>query len=209
MKKLISSLIVGIAICANAEAQRQHAPRSQASGNFSLGTRNTVSAFSDDPGTGLGIGGQFRLQVSKRMNTEWYADYITSKFGNYSVRNDYHIGWSVLIYPGNNTDFTRFFQPYFIAGHCFDYSLVRTLMGPEQSEDRYSMATQAGVGTHLNITTKLDCSLSTQYMLHFGKEIETEVEQDAVLLTKHNYSTPHGHLLFTISFNYKFADLWS
>jgi hypothetical protein len=64
------------------------------------------------------------------------------------------------------------------------------------------------LGTHINITQKLDCSLSGQYMLHFGKDIATTIKGDEVIIEKKNFSTPDGHLLFTLSFNYKFFHLW-
>ncbi len=74
--------------------------------------------------------------------------------------------------------------------------------------DRLSMATQAGAGTHLNFNSRFDCSISAQYMLHFGKEIQTITSSDAVQFQMDDHSSPHGHLLTTVSFNYKFADLW-
>jgi hypothetical protein len=188
--------------------QKYISKSTDASGRFSLGTRNTASLFSDDSGPGLGIGGQFRLQITERLNTEWFADYITSKNGSYTVRNDYHIGWSVLFYPGKTRDFSKLLQPYIIAGHCFDYSVVMEQGNPQNQADRTSMATQTGFGTHININSKLDCSISAQYMLHFGKEIHTEIETDAIHIEKLDHSSPHGHLLITMSFNYKFADLW-
>ena len=81
--------------------------------------------FSHDAGSiGVGIGGHTRVQFSDRINTEWFFDYIPSKNKTYTLTNDYHIGWSVMYYPGNTIDFTNLFQPYFIAGHCFDYSKV-------------------------------------------------------------------------------------
>ena len=70
------------------------------------------------------------------------------------------------------------------------------------------MATQAGAGTHFNINPRFDCSLAAQYMLHFGKEIETNITSEVVTIERKNFSTPDGHLLFTLSFNYKFGDLW-
>ena len=73
---------------------------------------------------GVGIGGQFRLQLGKRLNTEWYFDYLTSEVGDFAQRNDYHIGWSVMYYPGKHVDFSRLLQPYLILGHCFDYTDV-------------------------------------------------------------------------------------
>ncbi len=177
-------------------------------GTFSLGTRNTISMFNDDNATGKGIGGQFRIQFSNRMNTEWYFDYITSKNESYTFRNDYHIGWSVMLYTKSNNQFERLLQPFVIAGHCFDFSKVTEQKNNSNSAGRMSMATQAGIGTHINITQKLDCSLSGQYMLHFGKEIETILKGNEVIIEKKNFSQPHGHLLLSLCFNYKFFHLW-
>lgn len=179
------------------------------SGTFSLGSRNTLSMFSDDNATGKGIGGQFRIQTGHKLNTEWYFDYISSRNKTYTYRNDYHIGWSVLLYTKNNCNFDRLLQPYLIAGHCFDLSKVTEQNNKSNSANRLSMATQAGLGTHINITEKLDCSLSGQYMVHFGKDIETNVKGEVVVIEKKNISRPDGHLLFTLSFNYKFFKLWN
>ena len=182
-------------------------------GTFSLGTRNTISMFNDDEGVGKGIGGQFRIQISDRLNTEWYFDYITARNPPYTYRNDYHIGWSVMYYFTHQYSFDRFLQPYFIVGHCFDYSKVMQQNNKANYADRLSMATQAGIGTHLNINDKLDCSLSGQYMLHFGKEIVpiaigTDIKGEQVLIEQKSFTHPHGHLLFTVSFNYKLFHLW-
>src|ERR1041384_6250821 len=68
---------------------------------FSIGTRNTISMFSDDAATGTGIGGQIRYRVLDRLNTEWYSDYITSHT-SITHREDYHIGWSLMYYFGRN-----------------------------------------------------------------------------------------------------------
>lgn len=177
-------------------------------GTFSLGTRNTLSMFNDDNAIGKGIGGQFRIQFSKRLNTEWYFDYITSKDAPYTYRNDYHIGWSVMLYAKSNYSFDRLLQPYLIVGHCFDYSKVMELNNKTNAANRLSMATQAGIGTHINITKKLDCSLTSQYMLHFGKEIETLVSNDEVVIERGDNTHMDGHLLVSLSFNYKFFRLW-
>jgi len=188
-------------------AQKKNTIHEKQAGTFSLGTRNTISLFNDDNATGKGIGGQLRLRLSNRLNSEWYFDYITSKSGSYTYRNDYHIGWSILFYPGNFYS-DHLLQPYLIAGHCFDYSKVAEQNNKANSASRPSMATQAGLGTHINITPQLDCSLSGQYMLHFGKDIETTIDGGEVIIEKKDFSGPDGHLLFTISFNYKFFHLW-
>lgn len=173
---------------------------------LSVGTRATISMFNDDHGVGKGLGGQVRYQFTDKLNTEWYADYITSKDA-YTFRNDYHIGWSLMFYPKNNYSFERLLQPYLIAGHCFDYSKVSEQNNPSNYADRLSMAVQAGAGMHVNITPQFDCSLTSQHMLHLGKEIETTAEKGAVLIQKKPFSHLDGHLLFALSFNYKIARL--
>lgn len=196
-------------LCASVYAQFGNDDQEWSAGTFSLGTRNTVSMFNEDNAIGKGIGGQFRLQLKKRMNTEWYFDYITSKDGDRTFRNDYHIGWSVMLYTQNNYSFDRLLQPYLIVGHCFDYSKVMAQKDRTNNASRLSMATQAGLGTHVNITNRLDVSLSGQYMLHFGKDIHTETGKDGeIIIEKHDYTHADGHLLFTLSVNYKFCKLW-
>jgi hypothetical protein len=190
-------------------AQDKHASTYQSPGMFSLGTRNTVSMFNDDKGIGTGIGGQARVQLTDHLGTEWFFDYITSKNGSLTYRNDYHFGWSVMYYPVKDNGVDRFLQPYIIAGHCFDYSKVMQQSNRSNNAGRWSMATQAGLGTHFNINRRFDCSLSTQYMLHFGKEIQTSVDKGNVVINKKDMSTPDGHLLITLSFNYKFFHWWN
>jgi hypothetical protein len=182
--------------------------KDQSAGNFSIGTRNTISMFNDDNAIGKGIGGQSRFQFSDHLNSEWFADYISSQKGHYTHRDDYHVGWSLMYYFGKNVHFDHLLQPYLIAGHCFDYSVVMEQKNKKNSADRLSSATQAGLATHFNITKRFDCSLSGQYMLHFGKEIHTSVTDEVVTIKRDEHTNPDGHLLFTISFNYKFVNLW-
>jgi hypothetical protein len=85
---------------------------------------------------------------------------------------------------------------------------VSELNNKTNSANRLSMATQAGLGTHINFTPELDCSVAGQYMLHFGKDIETAIGGGKVIIEKKDSSSPDGHLLFTISFNYKFFHFW-
>ena len=201
-----SLIIAGISLlCSSSLFAQEDSP----AGRFSLGTRNTISMFSDEGGVGVGIGGQARLQISRRINTEWFMDYIPSKDGALTKRQDYHFGWSVMYYPGATVDFSKFLQPYFLAGHCFDLSRISEQKNPSNHAQRWSMATQAGAGTHLNITKDFDCSLSAQYMLHFGKELNTVIDdKDAISFEKESPGGPHGHLLLSVGFNYKLGRLW-
>lgn len=174
----------------------------------SLGTRNTLSFFNHDPATGKGIGGQFRLRLGEKLNSEWYFDYISSRNGSFTYRNDYHIGWSLLFYTGKDDPDAHVLQPYFIAGHCFDKSTVTAVGDKSNSAGRLSMATQAGLGTQIRIAPRLDASLSSQYMLHFGKEIEVRGQDGKPVIEKNDFTGVDGHLLFTLSFNYRLCRLW-
>lgn len=185
--------------------------KERSSGWFSLGTRNTFSVFNDieNETSGKGIGGQFRIQLNDRLNTEWFADYLTSQIGDYADRKDYHIGWSVMYYPGKNIYFEKILQPYILLGHCFDYTEVSIAGQPENMDHRWSIATQAGLGTHLNLTERLDISLSGQYMLHFGKELNVVESEGVYAVEKEDHMHIGGHLLISLSANFKFGRLWN
>ncbi|HNP47754.1 MAG TPA: hypothetical protein PKL85_02910 [Bacteroidia bacterium] len=209
-----NSIILSAALCCSLFIANAGTPaflKEPGSGTFSLGTRNTYSMFNDIPEEthGLGVGGQYRIQFSDHFNTEWYFDYITSSIFNRAIRNDYHIGWSVMYYPGKRVDFSGLLQPYFILGHCFDYTKVFYKNDRSYYSDRASLATQGGLGTHINITRSLDISTSVQYMMHFGKEIEVSEEEGVLHLERNKYSSPDGHLLATVSVNFKFGKLWN
>ncbi len=179
-------------------------------GIFSLGMRTTVSTFNhgnwDDVGTG--VGGQYRIQFHDRVNTEWYADYLTSKIGKLGQRTDAHIGWSVMFYPLKDPSYKRFLKPYIVMGHCFDYSKVSENANPQNSMERWSAAIQCGVGNHFNLTDRLDLTMKAQYMFHLGNHVEAHIEEDKFEIHEHGGLSLEGHLLFTLSVNYKIADLW-
>ncbi|HRH01571.1 MAG TPA: outer membrane beta-barrel protein [Bacteroidia bacterium] len=181
------------------------------SGYFQLGVRNTASAFSDDGAMGFGYGGQFRIRLSKRINTDWYADYLTTNIQNVARRTDGHIGWSVLAYPFNCEMIRGRITPYVLAGHCFDYTKV-SQNGATNFKDRLSSAVQAGCGMHYNITNQTDISLTGQYMMHIGQDIHAHVTQvdqlTFVEIEKQNVSGVEGHLLINLSLNVKLFDMW-
>lgn len=186
-------------------------------GQFSLGVRTTTSLFSDESGTGTGFGGQFRLRFYHLLNSEWFADYITSDLGNgLGNRTDYHIGWSVMFYPSfayyNNQRLKP--QPYFLAGHCFDWTRFESNLYTENnSGKRFSSAVQAGLGFHLPLHERLDFSVSGQYMMHFGRELTWEEHTNAagvkyISIGSEEPDGIEGHLLVTFSLNFRVADLW-
>lgn len=195
-------------------AQEKDKPVIIEKGQFDLGLRTTTSLFGHDNIPGLGVGGQMRWQILDYINTEWFADWITIDLNGAGVRNNAHIGWSVLFYPYRKGRVI----PYFIAGHCFDYAKVIPLSTPFEDRSseiisRWSSAVQGGVGMHYQLTDRFDISLNAQYMLHLGKHLDYELEETLDgyhLHTGHNDdgAGTEGHLLITASLNYRIADLW-
>ena len=167
---------------------------------------------------GTGVGGQFRLRFSDAVNTEWFFDYITSDILNYAYRSDYHIGWSVMYYPINGLKYYQQskekyrpkFRPYILAGHCFDYSRIQAKAVATQFDERWSSAVQAGLGTHLELSPRFDISLTGQYMIHLGNHIESDYDFTTGVLSfnEDKGASLAGHLLVTLSLNYKIAKLW-
>ena len=185
---------------------------SKESGKFQLGVRTIFSTFSDDGYNGFGIGGQFRIKFGSRLNSEWFADYITTDIGGLAKRTDYHIGWAVQYYPLNNVIEKGKFTPYIQAGHCFDYTEVAKTVPGGTKVKRGSMAVSSGLGCHYNIADNFDITLSALYMLHLGKEVNATIfkgptDEPDVMITIDDANL-EGHLLMTLSLNVYLADLW-
>ncbi|MGL4599811.1 MAG: hypothetical protein ACRCYO_19960 [Bacteroidia bacterium] len=209
MKRILFFSLFCITTCMHADDPVQPKP----SGRFDLGIRSTASLFGEAGTTGLGMGGQFRIRLTDRINTEWFADYISTNLNNLASRSDYHIGWSVLFYPLQTQRKNFRPLPYLIGGHCFDLTRVSSSVPYLlQSVTRYSSAIQGGLGAHLPIHERIDFSVNAQYMMHLGKHIHTNYGNDA-------YNRPYpiieledaaleGHLLLTFSLNVFIVDLW-
>ena len=215
MKGILLIFTLSLGFCLFGQTDRKYTP----AGMLSLGGRTTVSLFNDHKNemTGTGVGGQFRLRFSDAVNTDWFFDYITSDILNYAHRTDYHIGWSVLFYPINQLDYFRQdgefkpkFRPYILAGHCFDYSRIESKADATVYGERWSSAVQAGLGTHLELSPRFDISLTGQYMIHLGNHIETDYNftTGELSFNEHKGASLAGHVLLTLSLNYKIAKLW-
>ncbi len=174
---------------------------------FSFGVRSTVSLFNDGDAKsfGTGSGGQFRIQLSDHVNTEWFYDYIAGNVGDFAHRTDQHIGWSVVLYLLNQP---KSWQPYFLVGHCFDYSLFIDNHHDNNSAERWSSAVQAGFGTHINLTNRFNFTTTLQYMIHLANDISTTNDNGNVTFQKQNGVDLIGHLLVNFSVNYKLSNLW-
>jgi hypothetical protein len=186
-------------------------------GIFTLGVRSTLSTFSNAGANGLGFGGQARMRIGKRLNTEWFADYINNDIQGIAKRSDAHIGWSVIFYPFKAPIEKGKFVPFLLAGHCFDYTRLKENDKPLQglkgsAVERWSSAVQAGLGLHYLVSERIDLTLATQYMSHLGNDIHAEIHihdnvKEIHFSNKHGGSL-EGHLLFTLSVNFNLVDLW-
>lgn len=179
---------------------------SKASGQFELGGRTTASIFNAEKTAGYGTGGQFRIRLLESLNTEWFADYITNDVQSLGLRQDAHIGWSVMFYPFSQPYTPQRFTPYLLAGHCFDYTRIARY-SDNGGEERLSSAVQAGLGTHYHLNERFNLSVSAQYMLHLGNDLHTSVNGGTLTVTKADHAF-EGHLLLTFSLNYRVGNLW-
>ncbi|MBK7383147.1 MAG: hypothetical protein IPI81_07390 [Flavobacteriales bacterium] len=183
-------------------------------GMVSVGGRSSISLFNGaaNNSAGTGVGGQFRIRIADRVNTDWFYDYFRSSIGDYAHRQDQHVGWSVLFYLRDpvlsGAEGRQFIQPYLLAGHCFDYTKQQANNDPGNFAERWSSAAQAGLGTHFNLTDRMDLSLVGQYMIHLGTDVHAEREDDEVVFHKERGSSLEGHLLFHVSFNFKLFHAW-
>lgn len=190
--------------------QAASAQRNYSGGALALGMRSTMNIFPDDGAMGFGSGGQFKIGVSKRVNTEWFADIIHSSKNDYYYRNDYHIGWSVQFALAKKGFAENRFTPYVLAGQCFDLTRATLDLGPfaKTTEKAGSAACQVGTGVSAFLNDRLETTLQAQYMLHLTRDVHLE-EPEGLLPQLHSEKGVDfaGHALFTLSLNYYFADL--
>lgn len=233
MKRILFFLAVVLPCTLVAQRDSTAAAGAKPGGIFMLGMRTTGSLFTRGTTPGLGLGGQFRIRLSPRINTDWFADYITNDLNGLGKRTDYHIGWSVLFYlyepesqrsisalrntRGYRKTLPRPVVPYILAGHCFDYTLManNSITHPETAE-RWSSAIQGGAGVHFPIQKIGDLSFTSQYMMHLGTDIHGEVMTETspvysrwMTFHEDEGGSLEGHLLLTLSLNIRIADLWS
>jgi len=224
MKNYITVLLLAISpflVSAQGPSESYIKKREHVDGQVSLGIRSTGSFFGNGNYSGLGYGGQFRIRVGDRLNTEWYSDYIKTDIKGLGYRETAHIGWSVMFYPFNTTTKKGSIAPYILAGHCFDYARINSNLHLEPNtkiyvkdfKERWTSAVQLGIGTSVHLSDRLDLSLGAQYMSHLGNDIHVEIKdyEDGsgsymYIDDDQNSLTLEGHLLVTFSLNYMIFD---
>ena len=209
MRLLVSILIICFSISSLAQETDI--------GAFSLGTRSTISVFNHQSGIGTGVGGQFRIRFGKKINTEWFADYLSSRVPGAGERTDAHIGWSVMFYPFESSLFDNKIRPYLVAGHCFDYTTIASTSQIEgesiiagNSSNRWSSAVQVGIGGQIMLSDNCDISIVTQYMSHLGNNLKYETTNGELKFIDNENSalSLEGHLLITVSLNIYLAKIF-
>jgi len=188
-------------------------------GSFSLGIRSTQSLFGSSGYPGMGFGGQFRIRLGKKLNTEWFADHIKTDLGGVGHRETAHIGWSVMFYPLNSEIKKGALLPYILAGHCFDFAKINgyqhkgdATINTEFETKRWTSAVQVGLGASYHLTDRFDISFSAQYMSHLGNELHAQEAEALNGIGNHlfndtdqNQLALEGHLLLAFSLNYIIA----
>jgi hypothetical protein len=180
-------------------------------GRFGLGMRNTVNLWNENKMLGMGAGGQFKLAFSPRVNTDFFADIITSRGEALTYRKDYHIGWGVQFALPKSGFGSHRLVPYLIAGQCFDLTKVGFQLHSE-SPLVFSAAVQGGAGLSSFVHRNVELNLQLQYMMHLTQhvdltygidqgqlEVDYEIEKGA---------STEGHLLATFSMTFYFLRLW-
>ncbi len=178
-------------------------------GQFGLGMRNAMNFWGENDMLGFGAGGQFKLAFSPRVNTDWFADVISSSGEFDSYRKDYHIGWGVQFALAKEGFGSHMFVPYIMAGQCFDLTRVG-VRGGEETPLIFSAAVQGGAGVSSFVHKAVELNLQLQYMMHLTQHVHLEMDDHGHTHTEvEKGASASGHLLGTFSFTVYFLRLWN
>lgn len=188
-------------------AQKPMRLKHNVSGVFAIGLRNglVLSHSSSGWNTGQGLGLQARIMATSHINTEWFFEVFQGGYTPQGVRADGHIGGLMLLYPQHRLQRVA---PFLAIGPNADYVKLRERVNKQNFVSRWSFGLQSGIGIQINLTRRSDMTISTQYMVHFGKPLILPLEDSAIILLPHTGSGLDGHFIVNVSFNYKMADLW-
>lgn len=73
--------------------------------------------------------------------------------------------------------------------------------------ERWSSAVQGGIGTQIKLSERLDFSLTGPYMMHLGNHLHPEFSGNQVFFHTEKGANLEGHLLTTLSINYKIGTM--
>jgi len=186
---------------------------SEKSGYFSVTSRTSISMWGLNQWklSGLGKGTAFRIQISDRLNTEWYGDFIKTQYKGKVYRWDRHLTNSIMFYFKKPDTLKHKFHPFISASvFCLDFTHIESIGPGGQSMQRFSLSQQFGIGSHFFLTERADLSVYMQYYNHLGNDIHIEELADGTIqLEEHRGRISlEGHMFFVFSAGYRIGDLW-
>lgn len=207
--------LVGLSIT-NEQAMAQHVQtKNPYSGDLQFGLRGTLNPFIKNASSWIGYGAQMRIKISRRINTEWFADYFPATIKWSGERRDIRIGSAIEYYPLHEIYTGKECTPYFSIGPTSTYTQLnsRTFNAESWEAKRWSFGVIAGMGMLLNVGKKLNFGFVTQYCSQVATELKFNKKYvgDAKSLptkipdTKVSYE---GQLLLCMSVNYTIGNLW-
>lgn len=181
------------------------------SGYFSVARRSSISMWglNEWKPSGLGTGTAFRIQISKRLNSEWYGDFIKTEYKGLAYRFDRHLTNSLMYYL-REPEADQVFRPFVSASvFCLDFTRLQ-IVGEEEAMQRFSLSQQLGIGSHFFITERFDFSIYAQYYNHLGRDIHVHEHSDGTIEMEEvrGRISLEGHMFLVCSFGYRFIDLW-
>lgn len=153
----------------------------------------------------IGTGAHGRIQLSNHLVYEGFFDFI-SYSNDYSRRNDIRFGPNLLIYFRKKI--VPIFQPYLTVGTTVGCDFYFDLSNRKNKRKSWFYGAQIGLGTHFNLTPRVDISLTCQYLISFSRNIETNTTNEVVEYVKAKGYSPRNQLTTVLSINYRIFDLW-
>ena len=185
------------------------------SGDLQFGLRGTLNPFLKNAASWISYGAQIRIKVSRRVNTEWFADYFPATIKWSAERRDIRMGSAIQYYPLHEIYTGKECTPYFSIGPTSTYTRIssREFNSQQWEAKRWSFGVIAGMGMLLNVSRKFTFGFVTQYCAQLATEfkfqnatiIGVSDSQTTLPDTKVSYE---GQLLFCMSVNYTLGDLW-
>jgi len=164
---------------------------------------NSVINEKGFPPTGTGAHG--RIQLSDRFVYEGFFDFI-SYSNDLSRINDVRFGPNLLIYIRKNT--FPIFQPYITVGTTIGRNFYFDLSNRKNKETSWFYGAQIGLGTHFNLTPRVDISLTCQYFISYSRKIETTSTNQKTEYMKSKGYSEKNQITTVLSINYRIFDLW-
>ena len=175
-------------------------------GIFSLGIRTPflITNSANEINLFQGLGCQARLQLGRHYNTEWFAEYMSGRFGDSIIRHDLHFGAEFMLYPQLRKHRV---EPFVLAGPLGVHSGFHEQVNSANKASIWNFGLQGGLGMHINVTWRTDITLSAQYLFNFGRKIQALNTGDQIIFSTYQ-SAGDGHVMLNMSFNFKMFDLW-